>query len=93
MVRATCQSQFRSRKVVSVKGKDAYKSGLWYADGACAGPISSVTVMGKTMIIINDAKVAFDLLDKRSVNYSSRPRQVFAGEMYGACTKLCLQVE
>ncbi len=49
--------------------------------------------MGKTMIIINDAKVAFDLLDKRSANYSSRPRQVFAGEMYGAFLKNLSQIE
>ncbi|KAF2658380.1 cytochrome P450 [Lophiostoma macrostomum CBS 122681] len=55
------------------------------------GPISSVTVMGKTMIIVNDAKVAFDLLDKRSINYSSRPRQVFAGEMLGWVASLGVQ--
>ncbi|CAF9941089.1 MAG: hypothetical protein HETSPECPRED_002868 [Heterodermia speciosa] len=47
--------------------------------------------MGKTMIIINDAKIAFDLLDKRSVNYSSRPRQVFAGEMLGWVASLGVQ--
>ena len=37
--------------------------------------------MGQTIVIINDAKLAFDLLDKRSVKHSSRPTQVFAGEM------------
>lgn len=46
------------------------------------GPISSITIMGGTIVIINDAKIAVELLEKRSVKHSSRPRQVFAGEMY-----------
>ena len=37
--------------------------------------------MGQTIVIINDARLAFELLEKRSVKHSSRPRQVFAGEM------------
>ncbi|CBF85201.1 protein CYP620E1 [Aspergillus nidulans FGSC A4] len=47
------------------------------------GPISSLTVFGQTIVILNDARVAFDLLEKRSNIYSSRPRMVFAGEMVG----------
>ncbi|KAH8696212.1 cytochrome P450 [Talaromyces proteolyticus] len=47
------------------------------------GPISSVTVMGQTMVIINDAQIAIDILEKRSMKYSTRPRRVFAGEMLG----------
>ncbi|OJI97944.1 hypothetical protein ASPVEDRAFT_37406 [Aspergillus versicolor CBS 583.65] len=47
------------------------------------GPISSITVLGQTIVIINDARIAFDLLDKRSNIYSSRPRMIFAGEMVG----------
>ena len=46
-----------------------------------SGPISSVTVLGKTIIIINDMKVAFELLDRRSQSYSDRPTLVFVGEM------------
>ncbi|KPM36011.1 O-methylsterigmatocystin oxidoreductase [Neonectria ditissima] len=38
---------------------------------------------GQTLVIINDAKIAFELLEKRSVKHSSRPRQIFAGEMIG----------
>lgn len=45
------------------------------------GPISSVTVFGTTLIIINDKNIAFDLLEKRSTIYSSRPSFTFAGEM------------
>ncbi|KAK7745701.1 hypothetical protein SLS62_009667 [Diatrype stigma] len=47
------------------------------------GPISSITIMGGTIVIINDARIAIELLEKRSVKHSSRPRQVFAGEMIG----------
>jgi hypothetical protein len=47
------------------------------------GPISSVTVMGQTLIIINDSKLAFELMEKRSAIHSSRPKQIFAGEMLG----------
>ena len=46
-----------------------------------AGPISSITVMGQTIVIINDTKIALELLGKRSALYSSRPNLVFASEM------------
>ena len=46
------------------------------------GPISSLTVMGQTLVIINDSRLAFELMEKRSVKHSSRPTMVFAGEMY-----------
>ncbi|KAH7192845.1 cytochrome P450 [Fusarium flagelliforme] len=62
----------------------------WLKHKDLYGPISSVTVMGQTIVIINDAKLAFDLLDKRSVKHSSRPTQVFAGEMIGWDKSLAL---
>lgn len=46
------------------------------------GPISSVTVLGQTMIIINDAQITFELMRDRSAIHSSRPSQIFSGEMY-----------
>lgn len=45
------------------------------------GPISSVTVFGTTIIIINDAKLTLDLLEKRGNLHSSRPEMVFSMEM------------
>ena len=42
------------------------------------GPISSVTTFGNTLIIVNDANIASELLDKRSAIYSSRPLLTFA---------------
>ncbi|KAK5361817.1 hypothetical protein LTR20_009397 [Exophiala xenobiotica] len=55
----------------------------WLKHKDLYGPISSVTVMGQTLIIINDSKLAFELMEKRSAIHSSRPKQIFAGEMLG----------
>ncbi|GKZ23594.1 hypothetical protein AbraIFM66951_009867 [Aspergillus brasiliensis] len=55
----------------------------WLKHKELYGPISSVTTPGNTLIIINDAKVAIDLLERRSAHYSSRPRMVFGAELSG----------
>ncbi|KAI0854591.1 cytochrome P450 [Xylaria cubensis] len=55
----------------------------WLKHKELYGPISSVTVLGKSIVIINDAQLAFELLEKRSAKYSSRPKQLFASEMVG----------
>ncbi|KAG5756938.1 hypothetical protein H9Q70_000477 [Fusarium xylarioides] len=47
------------------------------------GPLSSIRVMGQTIIIINNWKLASQLLDKRSAKHSSRPKIMMAGEMVG----------
>ena len=47
-----------------------------------AGPISSIKSMGLTFIIVNDATIAFDLLERRASIYSDRYVPTFAGEMY-----------
>ncbi|PAV18972.1 cytochrome P450 [Pyrrhoderma noxium] len=47
------------------------------------GPISSLSIMGHKLIIINDYTSAMDLLDKRSLNFSDRPDLTFAGVMIG----------
>jgi hypothetical protein len=39
--------------------------------------------MGQTLIIINETQLAYELMEKRSLKHSSRPSQIFAGEMYG----------
>jgi len=54
----------------------------WLKHKDLYGPISSVTVFGQTIILVHDLEVALELLDKRGAKYSSRPRMVFAGEMY-----------
>ncbi|KAI0544513.1 cytochrome P450 [Xylaria curta] len=62
----------------------------WLKHKALYGPISSVTIMGQPVILVNDARLAIELCDKRSSKYSSRPRQVFAGEMMGWANSLGL---
>lgn len=44
------------------------------------GPVSSITIMGNTLIFVNDAQMAIDMLDKRAT-YSSRAGFNFAGDM------------
>lgn len=45
------------------------------------GPLSSVTVLGQTMLIIHDKRVAFELMEKRASKYSGRPNLKFGIEM------------
>lgn len=53
----------------------------WLQHKDLYGPISSVTVMGQTIVILNDPSIALELLRDRSAIHSSRPSQVFASEM------------
>ncbi|KAJ3575310.1 hypothetical protein NP233_g1181 [Leucocoprinus birnbaumii] len=46
-------------------------------------PIISVNVLGNRIIVLNDARVADELLEKRSGIYSSRPRFPFVNEAAG----------
>lgn len=67
------------------KHKDLYGQhvDLWfrtYSD-IITGPISSVTIFGQHMIIVNDKRLVFEMFDKRSAIYSDRPTLVFGGEM------------
>ncbi|KAJ7499265.1 cytochrome P450 [Mycena latifolia] len=47
------------------------------------GDICSVNILGQPLIIIGSAKVAIDLLDKRSAIYSDRPVCTMGGELVG----------
>ncbi|OQE21680.1 hypothetical protein PENSTE_c011G00749 [Penicillium steckii] len=55
----------------------------WFKHKEIYGPISSVTVLGKTIVLINDRKLAVQILEKNSAKHSSRPRLVFADELSG----------
>ncbi|OHX00029.1 cytochrome p450 [Colletotrichum incanum] len=55
----------------------------WLKHKELYGPISSITTMGQTIVILNDAQLANELFDKRSVKHSSRPSQTLTGEMVG----------
>ncbi|KAK7438570.1 hypothetical protein VKT23_017905 [Stygiomarasmius scandens] len=51
--------------------------------GELYGPISSVNVFGQTIVVVNDADLAKDMLDKHSAIYSDRPSIPMGGELVG----------
>ncbi|KAF3189853.1 hypothetical protein TWF788_009839 [Orbilia oligospora] len=55
----------------------------WIKHKDIYGPISSVTVLGQTIILLHSKEMASELLDKRSAKFSSRPHLHFASEMVG----------
>jgi hypothetical protein len=42
------------------------------------GPIASITVLGQTIVIVHGRKEAYDILEKQSINTSSRPQTPFS---------------
>ncbi|KAK8143147.1 hypothetical protein G3M48_007628 [Beauveria asiatica] len=62
-------------------GKLEYQHWLEHKD--VHGPISSVTVMGMTLVIIHDKKAAHQLLDQEAAKTSGRPTMVMAGQLCG----------
>lgn len=51
------------------------------------GPLSSVTVLGQTIIVLNDYDTAVELLGKNSVMFSDRAPLTFVGEMYNESSR------
>lgn len=64
-----------------------------HADHEILGPVSSITVLGQTIVILNDSNSAMELLAKRSSIYSSRPNLVFASEMFVPPTCFLLDLD
>ncbi|KAM3543237.1 hypothetical protein ARSEF1564_003867 [Beauveria bassiana] len=62
-------------------GKLEYSHWLEHKD--VYGSISSVTVMGMTLVIIHDKKAAHDLLDQVAAKTSGRPAMVMANQLCG----------
>ena len=62
-------------------GKPEYQHWLKHKDQY--GPISSLTVMGMTIIILHDKTLALELMEKRGSKYSGRVRTKFANDMIG----------
>ncbi|KAJ5780653.1 hypothetical protein N7457_005813 [Penicillium paradoxum] len=63
----------------------------WLKHKETYGPVSSVTVMGQTIVILNDVDSAMELLGKRSTIYSSRANLVFPCELVGWDRTLVMQ--
>lgn len=55
----------------------------WLKHKDLYGPISAVTVLGTTLVLIHDKKAAHDLLELTSLKTSGRPTMVFASELCG----------
>ncbi|KAF9460615.1 cytochrome P450 CYP621A2 [Collybia nuda] len=49
---------------------------LFYKWGKIYGDVMHLDLLGRSVIVLNSVKAAVDLLDKRSANYSDRPRFV-----------------
>ena len=47
------------------------------------GPMTTVSVFGQSMIVVNKAKTAIDMMDKKSAIYSDRPVMQMGGELVG----------
>ncbi|KAF2634830.1 cytochrome P450 [Massarina eburnea CBS 473.64] len=62
-------------------GEHEYQHWLKFKDPY--GPISSIKIPGQVIIILNDAKLAMELLRDRSATYSSRPSLTYGGKMCG----------
>ncbi|KAK9780194.1 putative Cytochrome P450 [Seiridium cardinale] len=55
----------------------------WLKHGKAYGPMTSITIMGQTLVIIYERQAAHDLLDKRSNRCSGRPKAEFASNLCG----------
>jgi hypothetical protein len=55
----------------------------WLTHKDLYGPISSITVLGQTFVILNDADITLELLRDRAIVNSGRPIMTFGGEMIG----------
>lgn len=56
---------------------------FWLKHKEIYGPVSSITVMGRPIIIIHDRQAAHDLLGKKSANSLALPRLDFASKLCG----------
>ncbi|KFY08517.1 hypothetical protein V492_06154 [Pseudogymnoascus sp. VKM F-4246] len=63
----------------------------WLKHKDMYGPISSVTVLGTTLVVIHDKKAAHDLLEQESIKTSGRPTMVFANKLCGYETIMICQ--
>ena len=79
---------YRVRMVVLGRLSEVWCVDLWSIvsnhsiDEFLVGPVSSTTILGKDIVILNTLDACVELLEKRSSIYSGRPRMPFAGELY-----------
>ena len=56
------------------------------------GDVNFISVLNKSILILNSFSAARDLLEKRSAIYSSRPTLVMLGEMWVATRFYALDI-
>lgn len=56
------------------------------------GPIYSLILGSKVLIVLSEDRVVKDLLDKRSAIYSSRPEQYLGQEIFSGGLRVLLMV-
>lgn len=61
------------------KGQEEGKHWLKHMD--IYGPISSVTTLGQTIIVLHDKQAALELMERRATSHSGRPTAIFGMEM------------
>lgn len=71
-------------------GKPEYQHWLSFKDRY--GVLSSVTILGQTMIIIHDKDIAFELMEKRANRSSGRPELKFVTMYVLFCSALAKQL-
>ncbi|KAF4448039.1 hypothetical protein F53441_8514 [Fusarium austroafricanum] len=68
--------------ILDIAPKNSIEFEHWIKHKDQYGPVSSVTVMGKTMILIHDLEASHQILEKMASKTSGRPRMNFA---HGLC--------
>ncbi|KAF7553348.1 hypothetical protein G7Z17_g3701 [Cylindrodendrum hubeiense] len=63
----------------------------WLKHKETYGSISSITVMGQTLVIIHDRQAVHDLMEKKSSKTSARPKTEFASKLCGMGEFLTMQ--
>lgn len=53
----------------------------WMQHKDLYGSISSISVLGQTIILLHDRQAVSDLFEKKATNYSDRPTTTLANEM------------
>ncbi|OAA36482.1 Cytochrome P450 [Metarhizium rileyi] len=69
--------------ILDLPPKDVPEFQHWLKHKDAYGPISSVSILGQTLVILHDKQAARDLLEKRSKVCSGRPRTEFGGNLCG----------
>jgi hypothetical protein len=69
--------------VTDLPGRNTKEWRHWLKFKDLYGDLSSVTVMGQTIILVHDKTAIVDLMEKKATYFSDRPWMEFGMRMYG----------